>query len=127
MAQPFPETGIGTIESKIKKDGFRTRLFFYSTVWGIVLPNLYDCVAIFGLRNTCFALFYSDLSAIASQRRGKLFLSCTQRNLERRRGAAVQSQSDLSLVVRRAKWEAPDMKTIKTRDKFLTKSFLPTA
>ena len=37
-------------------------------------------------------------------------------NAKRRRGAAVQSQA-----------EAPDIKTINTRDKFLTKIFLPTS
>ena len=37
-------------------------------------------------------------------------------NAKRRRGTAVQSQA-----------KAPDIKTIKTRDKFLTKTFLSTS
>jgi uncharacterized protein YceK len=51
-------------------------------------------------------------SLLISQKTGKLRRS----NAKRCRVAAVQSQA-----------EAPDIKTIKTRDKFLTKSFLPTS
>jgi hypothetical protein len=51
-------------------------------------------------------------SLLISQETGRI----VRTDAKRRRGAAVQSQA-----------KAPDIRTINTRDKFLTKSFLPTA